>query len=57
MFSPVYDIYYDICVYATHGTEVGWRKEEDSGRRKEGKAGGQETTKGQEMDKTNASLL
>lgn len=43
MFPLVYDIYYNKNVYATHGIEVGWRKEEDSGRRKEDKAGGEET--------------
>lgn len=43
MFPPVYDIYYNINVYATHGIEVGQRKEEDIGRRTEDKAGGEET--------------
>lgn len=42
MFAPAYDIYYDMCVYATHGREVQWRREEHGGRRKEGKAGGEE---------------
>ena len=40
MFLLVYDIYYDIHAYDTHGIEVGWRKEEASGRRKEDTAVG-----------------